>query len=190
MLGRLFLLFTLVPLVELWLLVQIGEVVGLPATLAAVVMTGALGASLAKREGLRTLHAWQESLARGQLPEEGLASGLLILVGGIFLVTPGVLTDVIGLSMLLPPLRRAAAAALTARARGHLTMHAVGGEERFAGANFTDLPFGGRGHEGDEGDVIDVDAYTATATADGSGTEAAQGTSREAHAPRPLKGPS
>ena len=114
MLGRQFLLFTLVPLVELWLLVQIGEVVGLPATLAAVVMTGALGASLAKREGLRTLHAWQESLARGQLPEEGLASGLLILVGGIFLVTPGVLTDVIGLSMLLPPLRRAAAWGLLA----------------------------------------------------------------------------
>ena len=188
MLGRLFLLFTVIPLVELWLLVQIGEVVGLPATLAAVVTTGALGASLAKREGLRTLRAWQDSLARGQLPEEGLASGLLILVGGIFLVTPGVLTDVLGLSMLLPPLRRAAAAALTARARGHLTMHAVGGEERFAGANFTDLPFGGRGHEGDEGDVIDVDAYTATA--DGSGTEAAQRTSREAHEPRPLKGPS
>ena len=142
MLGRLFLLFTVIPLAELWLLVQIGEVVGLPATLAAVVATGALGASLAKREGLRTLRAWQDSLARGQLPEEGLASGLLILVGGIFLVTPGVLTDVLGLSMLLrsgaPPPRRHYCA------RGHLTMHAVGGEDPSRARTSRPLP-GGRG---------------------------------------------
>ena len=128
MLGRLFLLFTLVPLVELWLLVQIGEVVGLPATLGAVLATGALGASLARREGMRTLHMWQNSLSQGQLPDEGIASGLLILVGGIFLITPGVLTDVIGLSLLIPPLRRTVGHALTRRVQGKINVHGSFGD--------------------------------------------------------------
>jgi len=105
--GRLFLLFTLVPLVELYLLIWIGGRVGFWPTVALVAFTGLLGASLARAEGMRVLTEWQTSLARGELPPEGVLGGVLVLVGGVLLVTPGVLTDVAGLLLLLPPTRRA-----------------------------------------------------------------------------------
>ncbi len=111
-LGKLFLLFTVVPVVELYLLIQLGGVLGAGATVAIVLTTGLLGATLAKREGGRVFGEWQASLQRGELPKEGLVSSLLLLVGGIFLVTPGVLTDLFGITMLIPPARRAVAGAL------------------------------------------------------------------------------
>lgn len=112
MLGKLFLLFTVVPAVELYLLIQLGGVLGAGATIAIVMTTGLLGATLAKREGGRVFGEWQASLQRGELPKEGLVSSLLVLVGGIFLVTPGVLTDLFGITMLIPPARRALAGVL------------------------------------------------------------------------------
>ena len=112
MLGKLFLLFTLVPVVELYLLIQLGGVLGAGATVGIVLTTGLLGATLAKREGGRVFGEWQASLARGELPKEGLVSSLLVLVGGIFLITPGVLTDLFGIAMLIPPSRRFVAGVL------------------------------------------------------------------------------
>ena len=106
MLARLALLFVVVPLVELVLLVQLGQVVGLWPTLALVVGTGLLGAGLARREGLRTWLAFQRELAEGRLPQGALLDGLAVLVGGAFLLTPGLLTDVAGFLLLLPPSRR------------------------------------------------------------------------------------
>lgn len=149
MLGRLFLLFTAVPLLELWLLMHVSAVVGLPATIAMVLSTGMLGAALARREGTRALSSWQESLARGEAPKEGIAAGLLILVGGIFLVTPGVLTDAAGLALLLPPVRRALANVLVKR---------VGQGVQFQ--QFPASPFGGpHGTRGQGEDFIDVDGH-------------------------------
>lgn len=107
---KLLALFTIVPLVELALLIFIGERVGLWPTVGLVFVTGGLGAWLAKREGLRVLREWQASLARGQMPEEGVLGGLLVLVGGVLLITPGVVTDLTGLLLLLPPTRRLVAA--------------------------------------------------------------------------------
>ncbi len=106
MLARLALLFVVVPLLELILLVQVGQVVGLPATILLVLATGLAGAALARREGLRTLTALQGELARGALPGQSLLDGLAVLVGGAFLLTPGILTDVAGFLLLLPPSRR------------------------------------------------------------------------------------
>jgi UPF0716 protein FxsA len=100
------LLFTLVPLAELYLLLEIGELMGAGPTIALVLITGMLGAALARREGARVLRSWQESMARMQMPEEGVLSGVLVLVGGVLLVTPGVITDAVGLSLLFPPTRR------------------------------------------------------------------------------------
>ncbi len=111
--GKLFLLFTVVPVVELYLLIQLGGVLGATATVGLVMTTGLLGATLAKREGGRVFRDWQAALQRGEMPKEGLVSSLLVLVGGIFLVTPGVLTDLFGIAMLIPPARRAAARALS-----------------------------------------------------------------------------
>jgi UPF0716 protein FxsA len=107
--GKLFLAFTLVPIVDLWLLLRIGGRLGLVPTVALVVGTGLLGAWLARREGARVLQGWRRAMADGRLPEEGVLSGALVLAGGVLLVTPGVLTDVAGLALLLPPTRRVAA---------------------------------------------------------------------------------
>lgn len=100
------LLFVIVPLVELYLLLAVGSLVGFWPTVLLVLVTGMLGASLARREGFRVLRRWQEALARGEMPEEGVLGGLLVLVGGVLLITPGVLTDAVGLLLLLPPSRR------------------------------------------------------------------------------------
>lgn len=106
LLGRLALLFVIVPIVELVLLIEIGQVVGLLPTLALVVLTGVAGAGLARAEGLRVLLQFQRELASGKLPGQALMDGISVLVGGAFLLTPGVLTDVVGFSLLLPPTRR------------------------------------------------------------------------------------
>jgi UPF0716 protein FxsA len=110
--GRLFLLFTALPLVDLWVLLHIGRALGFWSTVALVVATGAAGAWLAKVEGLRVLRDWQHAVAQGHLPDEGVLSGALVLAGGLLLVTPGVISDAMGLLLLLPPTRRVAAAGL------------------------------------------------------------------------------
>lgn len=113
--GRLFLLFTLVPLVELYLLITIGGSVGVAPTIALIALTGILGAWLAKREGRRALASYQAALTEGRLPEDGIVSGLLILIGGVLLIAPGVLTDVVGLALMIPPIRRGVAKLVTRR---------------------------------------------------------------------------
>jgi UPF0716 protein FxsA len=106
----LFLAFTVIPLVELYLLLAMGRQFGFWPTLGSVVVTGLLGTVLARREGVRVLRAWQRSLSQGRVPEEGILGGVLVLVGGVLLVAPGVLTDVTGLLLLFPPTRRLVAA--------------------------------------------------------------------------------
>lgn len=102
MLGRIFLFFTIVALVELFILIKIGGHIGALNTLLLVVFTVLLGAMLVRMEGLRTLRQIQSSLAQGQLPAEELIDGVLIFAGGILLLTPGVLTDLGALILLIP----------------------------------------------------------------------------------------
>jgi UPF0716 protein FxsA len=104
--GRLFLLFTVVPLVELYLLIGIGRMLGPGPTIALVLLTGALGAWFARLEGARVIRRWQEAMARQQIPKDGVIDGFLIFIGGVMLITPGILTDIAGLSMVMPPTRR------------------------------------------------------------------------------------
>jgi UPF0716 protein FxsA len=108
--GRLFLLFTALPLIDLYLLLQIGDAIGGLATLALVLVTGALGALLARAEGMRVLRAFQDAVARGVVPRDGVLSGALLMLGGALLITPGVLTDALGLVLLIPFTRRRIAA--------------------------------------------------------------------------------
>jgi UPF0716 protein FxsA len=105
MIARLGCLFVLVPLVELVLLLRVGRWLGVLPTVALVAATGVLGAWLVRTEGVRTMARFQEQLARGELPGKVLMDGAAILVGGAFLLTPGVLTDVVGFALLLPPTR-------------------------------------------------------------------------------------
>ena len=102
----------MIPLVELYLLVRIGSFLGAGPTIALVLLTGVLGAWFARLEGLRVFQRWQESLARQELPKDVVIDGLLIFVGGLMLITPGILTDIAGLSMVLPFTRRGIAAML------------------------------------------------------------------------------
>ena len=102
MFARLLILFTVVPLVELALLIKLGNVIGLWPTIFIVIATGVLGAALARSQGTRTVGAIRAELAQGKAPTESLLNGLLILVGGVVLLTPGLLTDLLGFSLLIP----------------------------------------------------------------------------------------
>jgi UPF0716 protein FxsA len=106
LLGRLALLFIVVPILELVLLIELGQLVGLLPTVGLVVFTGVTGAWLARAEGVRVFFQFQQELASGRLPGQALLDGISVLVGGALLLTPGVLTDVVGFSLLFPPTRR------------------------------------------------------------------------------------
>lgn len=99
---RLFLLFTTVPLIELYLLIRIGQVIGAMNTILLVLFTGVVGAWLAQREGMRTIARIQVLLANGEMPGKDMIEALLILVAGFLLITPGIVTDLLGLLLLLP----------------------------------------------------------------------------------------
>ena len=102
MLLRLMLLFTLIPLIELSLLIELGRQIGLGSTIAIVVITGVIGAYLAKQEGFRVITRIQQELSQGRIPTGQLLDGVIILAGGLLLLTPGLLTDVIGFLALIP----------------------------------------------------------------------------------------
>ena len=112
--GKLLLLFIIVPAMELGLLIQVGIYLGTWPTLALIVFTGIVGAYLARLQGLSVLTRAQEQMSRGELPAGSLADGVMILIAGALLMTPGILTDVLGFSLLVPAFRgRIKDAALT-----------------------------------------------------------------------------
>jgi len=106
MLLRLLLLFTLVPLVELVLLLVVADHTSWQFTLGLVLLTGIVGATLARWQGTRCVQRIRGEMSAGQLPGDSLLDGLMILVAGALLVTPGVLTDLVGFSLLIPLPRR------------------------------------------------------------------------------------
>ena len=102
--GKLLLLFIIVPAVELGLLIQVGIYLGTWPTLALIVFTGIVGAYLARRQGLSVLTTCaEEQMDRGELPAGSLADGVMILVAGALLMAPGILTDAFGFSLLATP---------------------------------------------------------------------------------------
>ena len=103
------LLFLLVPLAEIWLLIEVGGWIGALPTVALVVLTAVIGAALARFQGLATLQRLQAAMARGEAPAVEMLEGVLLLVGALLLLTPGFLTDGIGFACLLPFTRRALA---------------------------------------------------------------------------------
>jgi UPF0716 protein FxsA len=105
MLVKLFLAFTIIPVLEIYLLIKLGTVLGALNTVIIVILTGILGAALARFEGLNTMIKIKEGLSRGEMPAEGMLDALLILIAGIVLLTPGFLTDIAGLLILIPQMR-------------------------------------------------------------------------------------
>ena len=103
--GRLLLLFIVLPAVELGLLIELGQRIGTLETLALIVVTGIVGASMARSQGLSLLSRVREQISAGEMPADSLLDGLMILIASALLVTPGVLTDAFGFLCLMPAFR-------------------------------------------------------------------------------------
>jgi len=101
-----FLAFLLIPFIEIYLLLQIGGIVGVFPTILLVVTTAIIGASLLRKQGLATWQRFQDNLAKGEIPAFEMVEGPILLVGGALLLTPGFFTDIIGFSCLIPSIRK------------------------------------------------------------------------------------
>jgi UPF0716 protein FxsA len=110
--GILLSMFIIVPIVEFAILIEIGRRLGTIETLILVFGTGVTGAWLARMEGFRILERIRRDLDAGRMPSEQLFDGVLVLVAGVVLITPGLLTDIAGLLLLFPPTRQAVKAFL------------------------------------------------------------------------------
>ena len=106
MLIWLLLIFVATPLMELALLIELGRQIGLVSTLVIVIVTGILGASLAKAQGFHILRRMKQELSSGVFPADSLLDGAFVLAGGLLLLTPGLLTDMLGFFVLIPSTRQ------------------------------------------------------------------------------------
>ncbi len=115
MLYKLFLAFTLVPVIELYVLITVGGIIGAASTIGIVLLTGAVGAWMAKAQGSHTLRRMRESLYQGKMPADELLDAVIITAAGILLLTPGFFTDAAGITLLVPPCRALVKRRLRAR---------------------------------------------------------------------------
>jgi len=106
MFFKLLLLFIATPILEMVVLIEIGKHIGTWQTIGIVVITGIIGASLAKSQGLKVYRSLRTSFYNGEMPHNHLIDGLMILIGGALLITPGVLTDLVGFGLVLPWTRK------------------------------------------------------------------------------------
>ena len=106
-LHLLFLLFLAVPLLEIFLLIEVGGVIGVAPTIGLVVLTAVAGAVLVRAQGFSTILQVRRSMEAGEVPAVAIIEGIFLLLAGALLLTPGFLTDAIGFGCLVPPLRRA-----------------------------------------------------------------------------------
>ncbi len=105
MFFKLLILFVTVPIIEIWILIDIGRGIGTLPTILLIIFTGIVGAYLTKRQGLMTIYKIKENLKMGIMPSEELIDGFLIVLAGGFLITPGILTDSVGFLLLYPKSR-------------------------------------------------------------------------------------
>lgn len=100
------LLFMLIPIVEMWILIEVGGWIGALPTIGLVVLTATIGLSLLKQQGLSTVMRARRNMDEGAIPASELVSGVMIAVGGALLLTPGFVTDALGLALLIPQTRQ------------------------------------------------------------------------------------
>jgi UPF0716 protein FxsA len=123
--ALLVLALVVVPIVEIYVLLQVGQLLGVLPTVVLLVVMSLLGAWLLRREGARTWRAFREALARGRLPAAEVADGALVILGGALLLTPGFATDAVGLLCVLPPTRAVLRRLLTQLVARRLTAGGV-----------------------------------------------------------------
>lgn len=115
MLLNLILLFAIVPILELSLLFRAAATIGGPETLLVCLVTGAIGGTLARNEGLAVWHQLRQQLTRAEAPGQAVVEAFLVFAGGLLLLTPGILTDLVGFAMVIPFTRRALASHVVKR---------------------------------------------------------------------------
>jgi UPF0716 protein FxsA len=146
MFRLLFLLFLIIPAIEIALFIQIGGVIGVIPTLFLILITAIVGVALLRLQGLITLVRVQESMNRGEIPAVELLEGLMLLLSGAFLLTPGFFTDAVGFAVLMPAVRRSVAIWLLS----HLNIMTFGGGRRPPGG--PDVHTDSQGHRTIEGE--------------------------------------
>ncbi len=151
MLGFLILAFITLPVIELMLLLRIGSWLGVLPTVLLVIVTGVIGAALARSQGIQVLTRMRQELASGRPPVASMVDGALVLVAGVLLLTPGVVTDAVGIALLLPPVRALVRGAFAARLKGMVQS----GRAQFTILHGTPEP-PPRKHEQDGRDVSDL----------------------------------
>lgn len=131
MFRLLFVLFIIIPIIEISVLMQVGELLGMWPTIGIVILSAWIGAKYVRQQGVATLQSVQAKMAQGEMPSSEIVTGLMLLVAGVLLVTPGFVTDIFGLSLLVPSIRDAIATYV----QKHLNVkaHATGNH---AGASF------------------------------------------------------
>ena len=116
MVGVLAILFLLVPLAELFVIIQVGQAFGALNTIGLLILISAVGAWLARREGVGVWRRFQRQVESGHVPGREIADGVMILFAAALLMTPGFLTDLLGIALLLPPVRAAVRSVVLRRA--------------------------------------------------------------------------
>ncbi len=137
---RLLLLFTLVPLIELALLIKLGQLTDVWTTIGLVILTGVIGAYLARREGLKAWRRLEQSIREGVSPADELIEALLILIAGAVLITPGLLTDLFGFGLLIPPVRRLFRKKLSRHFRNRIVISTPGEPQQRHDYDIIDMP--------------------------------------------------
>jgi len=122
-----FILFLVIPIIEIFFLIKVGEVIGAFPTIILVVLTAVIGAGLLRQQGLSTLARFQQNLSTGKLPAQEMVEGILLAVGGALLMTPGFVTDTLGFLCLLPFSRKFIAANVIKRSSAKFTAGMSGG---------------------------------------------------------------
>lgn len=148
MFRLLFALFLFIPLIEIYFLIQVGEVIGAGWTIFAVLATAVIGASLIRAQGASTLLRAQSNLQQGSLPAMEMVEGIALAVSGVLLLTPGFFTDTLGFILLLPVFRRAMIARLLRQ--GQFTMHSSSTRYTHRGSSESTII---------EGEIVDRDDH-------------------------------
>ncbi|MGK0270547.1 MAG: UPF0716 protein FxsA [Cocleimonas sp.] len=152
-----FVLFLVIPIIEIFFLIKVGEVIGAFPTIILVVLTAVIGAGLLRQQGLSTLARFQQNLSTGKIPAQEMVEGILLAVGGALLMTPGFVTDTMGFLCLLPFSRKFIATNVIKRSSAKFTAGMSGGFSGGMGGGFG----GGSGgfyndtHKASEHDVVE-----------------------------------
>ena len=157
------LLFIVVPILELWVLIEIGSAIGVLPTIALLILDSVLGAALMRSQGRSAWARFNRALAEGRVPGREVLDGALVIFGGALLLTPGFLTDILGLCLLLPPTRAVVRKVLVQRFAGRIVTTASAGAQHRATQMFTFQTGRGATRRGGDATRFDDDVVEGTA---------------------------